>query len=60
MIDEIVRKLLALENIDDTTSEGVLLWTQEVEAQRVHKEVLNKIKVAKDFDSLRENMQKKT
>ena len=41
IITEILRKILALENIDDTTNEWVLIWSQRVETQRVQKEVLN-------------------
>ena len=46
------RKVSALEDIDDATSERVLLWTQTMEAQRVQEEALDSIKEAKDFVSL--------
>ena len=36
MISEILREVSALENIDDATSEWVLLWAKSVEA-REHK-----------------------
>ena len=58
MISEILRKVSALEDINDATSERVLIWALQVEAQRVQKEVLDSIKEAKDFDSIRHNMQK--
>ena len=38
MISEIVRKVSALEDMDETTSEGVLLWAKVAEAQGVQEE----------------------
>ena len=52
MISEILRQVSVLEEIDDGTSEWVLLWVQWVEAQRAQKEELDNIKEAKDFDSV--------
>ena len=45
--------MLRLEAINDSTSQQVLLWAQRVEAQRIHKETLENIKEAKDFDLMR-------
>ena len=36
MLSEILREVIVLEDIDDTTSEWVLLWTQRVEGKRKH------------------------
>ena len=58
MISEILRKLSALEDIDDATSEPVLLCAQRVHAQRAQKEALNNIKEAKEFDSVKYSTQK--
>ena len=57
MICEILREV-ALENIDDATSEWVLLWAQRVEVKREQKEALDNIKEAKDLNSIRQNIQK--
>ena len=40
------------------TSERVLLWSQRVEAQRVHEEAPNGIKESKEFDSVGFSTQK--
>ena len=52
MICEILREILALENIDDATSEQVLLLIQRMEGHRAQNEALDNIKKAKDFDSI--------
>ena len=44
MIDEILKEVAILEDIEDTMSERVLLFTCRVEAQRAQKSVLNDIK----------------
>ena len=51
MISEILREVSVLEDINDATSELVLLWVQRVEYQRVQKEALDNKKEAKDFAS---------
>ena len=53
MINETLREVLALEDINDATSKCVVLWGQWIEAQRVQKEALDNITEAKDFDSVR-------
>ena len=58
MISEILREVSSLEDINDAISERIPLWAQRVEAQRVQKETLDSIKEAKDFDSIRHNMQR--
>ena len=50
MIGEILREVSALEDIDNATSERVLLWAQRMQAQRVQKD---SIKEAKEFDSVK-------
>ena len=57
MIDEILKELAMLEDIEYITSEHVL-WACRVEAQKVQQSALNDIKEAKDFDIVRQNMQK--
>ena len=42
-----------LGDINDVTSDRVLLWAQRLEAQRVQKEVLDSIKEGKVFESIR-------
>ena len=44
MISEIFREVSALEDINDTTNERVLLWVQRVAVQMVQKEDLDNIK----------------
>ena len=58
MIREVLREVSALEKIDDTTSEWVLLWAQMLKAQRAQKEALENIKEAKNFESIRWKIQK--
>ena len=58
MISEIIREVLALENIDEATNESVLLWAQRVDAKKAQREVFDIIKEAKDFDSMRQNIKK--
>ena len=58
MKSDILREVLALENINDTTSKWVLLWAQRVEAQRVQKEALGNIKEARDYNFIRWNIQR--
>ena len=40
MIDEILRELVTLEDIEDAISECVLIWAHTAEAQREHKTAL--------------------
>ena len=47
-----------LEDIEDATSEHVLLWACRVEVQRIQKSALDDIKEAKDFENVRQNIQK--
>ena len=58
MISEFLREVLMLEDIENVTSKGVLLWTQRVEVQKVQTKVLNNIKEAKDFDLVRHSTPK--
>ena len=58
MISEIVREMSALEDIYDVTSKRVLLWAQRSETQSVQKEILDSIKKAMGFDSIRKRMQR--
>ena len=48
MVNEILKEAATLQDIEDAMNEHVLLWIQRVEAQRVKKLALNKIKEAKD------------
>ena len=57
-ISEISREVSALEDINDATNERVMIMVQRVEAQRVQKEALDSMKEAKEFDSIRFNMQR--
>ena len=47
-----------MEDIEDATSEKVLLWIQRMEAQRAMEMVLNNIKETKEFDFVRHNIPK--
>ena len=53
MIGNILRKLTALKNIDEATSNQILIWAWSVEAQRAQKEFLHHIREDKAFDSIR-------
>ena len=57
MIGEII-SVSALDDIDDSTSLQVLLWTQRGEDQRVLKEKLDNIDEDKDFDLVGWNTQR--
>ena len=59
MIDEILKEVTMLEETENTTSEQDLLWLHRVEVQRAQKSALTDIKEAKDFDAVRQNIQKK-
>ena len=50
MVHEILKEIATLEDMEDTTSEHVLLWTCRIETQRVQKSALNEINEVKDFD----------
>ena len=56
MISEIQREISAWEDIDDVTSELVLIWVQGVEAQRTKQEAL--AEEANDSDSIGQNTQR--
>ena len=58
MINEMLREVSTLENIDAAPSEQILLWAQRVEAQRAQKEVLDNIKEARNLDSTGQIVQK--
>ena len=58
MISEMLRKVSVLEDIDDTTSEWILLLTQNIEAKRAQKEAFDNLKEAKDFESIGQNTQR--
>ena len=58
MISEIPREVSVLQDINDTTSDRVLLWAQRVEAQRAQKEALENIKETKNFDLIGQNTQR--
>ena len=53
IISDILREVLALQNIDDIPVNKLLLWAQRLEAQSAIKEALDNIKEAKDFDCIR-------
>ena len=53
MVRKIFREVSALEDINDATSERVLLWAQRVEAQSVQRGTLNSIKDIKEFGFVR-------
>ena len=57
MTDEILRKVTALENIEEAKSEHELSWVCRVEVQRAFS-VLNNIKESKDFDAIWKNIQR--
>ena len=48
MVDEIFKDVATLEDIEDATSESVLLWLHRLGAQRVQISVLNEIKEVQD------------
>ena len=53
MVDEALKEVTTLEDIEDATSEHVLLWGHRVEVQRVQKSALHEIEIekeVKDFD----------
>ena len=58
MIGEILRKLTALKDINEATSNQKLIWVQGAEVQRALKEVLDSIREAKEFDYIRQDQQK--
>ena len=58
LISKLLREVLALENIDEPTSEWVLLWAQMLESWRAQKEAPDNIKEVKDSDSIRWNIQR--
>ena len=41
MISEILRKVVALENIEEAMSERVLVWAQKVEAQKIFEDIVH-------------------
>ena len=49
MINEILREVSLLEDINDAISERILLWTWRIEAHRLQKETLDNMKEAKDL-----------
>ena len=57
MIDEFLKEVATLENIEDAMSEHVLLWACMLVALRMQKSELNNIKEAKAFDTFRCSMQ---
>ena len=50
MKSEVLRQASALKDISDITSERVLLWVQNVEAQIEEREALDSQKEAKSID----------
>ena len=50
---ERIRELTALKDINEATSDQILIWDQTQEAYRVQKEVLDNIRNAKKFNSVR-------
>ena len=44
MIGEILRELTAMKDINEDTSDQILIWAQRMEVQRAQKEVLNHIR----------------
>ena len=55
MINEILREVTSLENIEEALTEFMLHWACRVEAQRT---ILNNIKEAKEFDAIWQNLKK--
>ena len=58
MVSEILREVVILEDMNNTTSKWVLSWAPKVEAQRLQKEAVDNKKEAKDFDLIIQNMQR--
>ena len=58
MQDEILKEVATLDNIEDTTSEHVLLGACRVEVQRVQKSALHDINEAKEFDIIKQHTKK--
>ena len=50
MVDEILKEVATLEDIEDAISGCVLLWAHRLEVQRTQKSAPNEMKEAKDFD----------
>ena len=53
MINKILREVVTLEDIEDATSERMLIWALREEVQRALKVALGNIKEAKEFDAVR-------
>ena len=53
MIGEILRGLIALTDINESTSDQILIWVQRVKGQTAQKEVLDHIREDKEFDPVR-------
>ena len=50
MVNEILKEVAMLEDVEDGTSSWVLLWAYRVKGQRGWKSAHNEIKEAKEFD----------
>ena len=53
IIVEIIKELTTLKDTSEASSEQVLMWIQKEEAQRAQNEVLDNIKDAVGFNSVR-------
>ena len=58
MVDEILKEVALLEDIEGAKSECVLLGMHPVKVQRVQKSILNERNGVKDFDLVKQNMLK--
>ena len=50
MTSNIIKKLTAIKNADEVTSEQVLAWARRMEVQRLWKDMVATIQEAKEFD----------
>ena len=53
MLEEVIRELMAKNNNEQTTSEGVLVWAKRIEAQRAQAAILNDITESCQFDKIK-------
>ena len=53
IIGDMLGKLTTIKDINEATSDQILIWAQTLAAQTVQKEVLDNIREAKEFDSIR-------
>ena len=53
MLIEIMYELTDIKDMNVVSSEQVLAWVRQVEAQRLHTVILDNLREAKDFDAIR-------